>query len=274
MENKKIKINVIETGSVKVSAAIPDKSAKRWKYAYTGLFQGNKSRITVPVKCFLIEMNNKKILIDAGWSEECLTHPIRHLTFPLWFSSIPVITEKETLKNQLKEKNIKIEEIDYVLMTHLDVDHVSGLRDVKQAGKFYVSPEESDEKNINTIRYNKNFWKGINFDYYQWTSDKEAPFGKSMDFFGDGSIIIYYTPTHSTGLTLIKIVNGENFILITGDNAYNRKSWEEERLPGVIYNEENARHILKWIKEQSKNENCKAILTSHDGEEKNTIFNL
>ena len=38
MENKKIKINVIETGSVKVSAAIPDKSAKRWKYAYTGLF--------------------------------------------------------------------------------------------------------------------------------------------------------------------------------------------------------------------------------------------
>ena len=119
-----MKIQTITTGSTLVSTATPDRSTHRWKYAYTGLFQRRSKRIEVPVKCYYVRVNGHSVLIDTGWSKEVVEHGLQHLGFGLWFASEPVMKQGESAKEQLSGH-----QIDAILMTHLDCDHVSGLLD-------------------------------------------------------------------------------------------------------------------------------------------------
>lgn len=261
-----VKIDVIQTGSVLVSKAIPDRSSIPVPLAYTGIFQGKKQRIQLPVKTFLVEVEGRKILIDAGWHEDCVDKALAHLGFPLWFSSIPVMKKGEGLREQLEARQIDLKEIDALLMTHIDCDHASGLTALRDIENIYVAKEELEAENFKTVRYNKNFIQGVNFRLYAMTEDKEAPFGQSFDLFGDGSVMIYLTPTHAKGLVAIKVTQGEDFVIFTGDNAYTRASWEQGKLPGPMYNVENMKKVLVWLKAQSENPKCKGIYTSHDPE--------
>lgn len=85
-----------------------------------------------------------------------------------------------------------------------------------------------------------------------------------MDIFGDQSVIAYLTPTHSAGSVIFKVTENNKFALFIGDNGYNEDSWKKGILPGLLYNEENAKACLKWIKEQSEKENCIGIYCAHD----------
>ena len=259
-------IHVIQTGSTLVSSAVPDRSTQKSEIAYTGLFQSRKKRIKVPDKAFLVEVSGHRILIDTGWSAECASHPLRHLGFGLWFASEPVMTEEEAVDHQLAKMGMEPSDIDAILLTHLDCDHASGLIPLKAAKAIYAAAEELDEKNLKDVRYNKNFWKGIDFTAYPMLPDENAPFGKSCDLYGDGRVIVYYTPSHSAGSVAITVSDHGRFALFTGDNGYNRHSWEDIALPGPIYDKDNMRKALEWVQQMSRKENCAGIYAAHDPE--------
>ena len=259
-------IYILQTGSTRVSPAVPDRSCRKNSIAYTGLFQRRKEQITVPVKAFLVEVKDHRILIDTGWSEECADHPIRHLGFGLWFASEPVMKAEEAVNRQLAAMGLRPTDLDAVLLTHLDCDHASGLIPLKNAGRIYTTPEELDKKNIRGVRYNKNFWKGIDFSFYNMMPDRNAPFGQSCDLFDDGSVIVYLTPSHSAGSVAIEVNESGRFALFTGDNGYNRHSWEDLKLPGPIYDKQNMKKALEWVRSESRKENCTGIYAAHDPE--------
>lgn len=252
-----MEIKTIQTGYTLVSSAVPNRAARKGKLAYTRLFQTKKSRIKVPVKCYEVIVGKHRVLIDAGWSKEVVKHPIKHLGYGLYFASEPVMKLEEAAANQLKE-----EQIDCILMTHLDCDHVSGVIDFPDMEKR-CSKEEYDAACANRLRYG-NLLKGNKFQYLHFTADAEAPFGQSADVFGDGSIIAYLTPTHSAGSVIYKIVENEKYFLVVGDNGYMNQSWEEILIPGPLYNEENMRKCLMWLKDRSMEEECLGILCAHN----------
>ena len=252
-----MKIITIKTGSTLVSSAVPDRSTHRSPIAYTGLFQRRSKRISVPVKCFYVTTADHHILIDAGWSKEVVDHPIKHLGIGLWFASEPVMREDEAAVNQLKGFPI-----DVILMTHLDSDHVSGLKDFENI-PVYASAQEVNASQKERIRYG-NLVKGIDFNTFHFTEDSSAPFGKSCNVFGDGSVIAYLTPTHSSGSVIYKISEGDDFALVVGDNGYQVDSWEKGLLPGPLYNADNMKKCLTWINEQSRKQNCIGIFCAHD----------
>jgi glyoxylase-like metal-dependent hydrolase (beta-lactamase superfamily II) len=259
-------IYVFQTGSTIVSPAVPDRSSRESSFAYTGLFQNRKKRITVPVKCFLVEAAGHRILIDTGWSAECAVHPLRHLGFGLWFASEPLMRTEESAVQHLKQMNLQPSDIDAILLTHLDCDHVSGLIPLKEAAGIYVTKEELDGKNLKNVRYHPDFWKGIDFSFYEMKPDERAPFGKSCDLFDDGSVVVYFTPSHSAGSVAIEVNDGGRFALFTGDNGYNRHSWEELRLPGPVCDLENMTAALEWVQAESRRENCAGVYAAHDPE--------
>ena len=252
-----MKITTIKTGSTLVSSAVPDRSTHKSPIAYTGLFQSRSKRISVPVKCFYVSVADHHVLIDAGWSKEVVSHPIRHLGFGLWFASEPVMREEEAAVNQLADKPI-----DAILMTHLDSDHVSGLNDFCGI-PIYASKEEIDAAGKNRMRYGK-LTDGKEILAIRFADDASAPFGKSYDVFENGSIIAYLTPTHSAGSVIYKISDGNSFALIVGDNGYKAEAWEKGVLPGPMYNAENMKKCLGWINEQSRKENCIGVYCAHD----------
>lgn len=259
-------IHVIQTGYTLVSPAVPDRASRKSKIAYTGLFQSRQQRIKVPVKAFLVEVSGHRILIDTGWSSECATHPVKHLGFRLWFASEPVMRADEAVYHQLAAMGLKPSDIDAILMTHLDSDHASGLISLKDARSIYTTAQELNEKNLKDVRYNTNFWKGIDFSFYDMKPDADAPFGQSADLFGDGSVVAYFTPSHSAGSVAVIVSDNGRFTVFTGDNGYNRHSWEDIALPGPMYDAENMEKALMWVQALSRKENCAGIYAAHDPE--------
>ena len=252
-----MKIQAITTGYTLVSSATPNRSTHHWKYAYTGLFQRRSKRIKVPVKCYYVKVNGHSVLIDAGWSKEVVEHPMRHLGFGLWFASEPVMEQGESAKEQLSGQPI-----DAILMTHLDCDHVSGLHDF-DGMEVYTSRAEFDYSAKKRLRYGK-LVKGREYRFLDFKPDENAPFGQSCDLFGDGSIVGYLTPTHSAGSVIYRISGADGFVLIVGDNGYMKDSWRKGLLPGPLYDADNMRRCLSWLKEQEQQPDCLGIYCAHD----------
>lgn len=267
VEVEKIMAEIItlQTGYTLVSPATPNASAVPFPFAYTGLFQKRSNRIKVPVKAFLAKVNGRKILVDTGWSRECEKHPIKHLGFGMYFASEPVMTENEAVINRLREMDIKPSDLDAVIFTHLDGDHTSGIVDLTGAKHFYTTRREIEYASKNKIRY-KNFWKNIKLEALNMVDDQSAPFGKSCDLFGDGTVVIYLTIGHSAGSVAIKINDNGKFVVLAGDNGYCRASWEQLVLPGITYDKPSMLKSLSFIKLLSEKEECVAVLAAHDPE--------
>ena len=255
-------IRTIQTGWTLVSSGVPDRSSHRWKKAYTGLFQRRSKRIKVPVKCFYVKVNGHSVLIDAGWSRKVVENPMWHLGFGLWFASEPVMADGEEAVAQLQG-----EHIDAVLMTHLDCDHVSGLRDIGGV-PIYTSREEMAFAKKRKLRYGK-LANGYDYRYIDFEADSEAPFEQSADLFGDGSVTAYLTPTHSAGSVIYRMADASGLALLVGDNGYNEASWKQGRLPGPLFNADNMRHCLDWINRQSQREEFLGIFCAHDPQDRN-----
>ena len=141
-------IDVLQTGKMLVSSAVHNRDSKSGKFAYTGLFQSKKGRNDVPVKAFLIRINGKNVLVDTGWSEQCAINPRHHLGLALYFSSQPTVTLNDSVARQLDALGITPKQLDAVILTHLDCDHVSGLKDLKGAKHIYATKRNFHILNI------------------------------------------------------------------------------------------------------------------------------
>ena len=259
-------IYVLQTGSTLISSAVPDRSSHRWKNAYTDLFQKRSARLCVPVKAFLVQVNGRNVLIDTGWSAECANNAKKHLGFGLWFASEPVMKAEEAVPVQLAKLGLRPEDIDAVILTHLDCDHVSGLSGVKNAKHIYCSAEEWAHAQRHDVRYKPSFWKGVNIETFDMTDDETAPFGRSCDVFGDGSVKAVLTPGHSEGSEAVIVRGDTGYAAFVGDDSYNRASWEQQKLPGPLYNAENMKKTLRWVKSLSEDADCIGIYAAHDQE--------
>lgn len=260
-------IYVMQTGSTLVSSGVPDRSSHRWPYAYTGLFQRRSSRISVPVKAFLVETGGHRVLVDTGWSALCATHPIEHLGFGLWFASEPVMTAEEAIPVQLAKLRLTPSDLDAIVLTHLDCDHASGLVPLRDAKHVYCSEEEWRHAcKGGDVRYKPSFWRGVRMETLPMADDPSAPFGKSCDLFGDGSVRVVLTPGHSEGSVAVLVQGETGYAAFVGDDSYNRHSWEDLRLPGPLYDADAMRTTLRWVRSLSQDTACIGIYAAHDPE--------
>lgn len=258
------KVHVLRTGYTLVSPAVPDRSCRKSSFAYTGLSEKRNERIKVPVKCFLLEINGRKVLVDTGWGKACIAHPIFSIGFGLWFASEPVLSKEETLGSWFAQLHIRPCDLDAVVLTHMDVDHISGLMDVADAQHIYTTKDEWKHAQTCDVRYNRRLWKGLPIEFLSMSADAHAPFCKSCDLFGDGSIRVVFTPGHSAGSVAVVVYSGERFAVIAGDDGYNADSWDKLLLPGPMYNADDMLRSLQWVREMREAENCVGVFAAHD----------
>lgn len=269
-----IRIRVLTCGEVGVDPAVPDRGVSKNPLAYTGLFRSAKRRIWLPVKAFLIEHPRGAILVDAGWDSAVRSHPVRTLTFPMWFASKPRLPEGAAADEQLAALGLAPKDLAFVLMTHMDIDHDSGLRLVKDAGQILVSPEEWAALRSGQARYAQRPLLGIPIGRMPLRDDPAAPFGRSWDVWGDGSVVVLLTPGHTPGSVSVRVSGKTGFALIVGDTGYNRGSWENLRLPGPVCRREAMRESLAWVQRMRLDPRCLAVLAAHDPEETRKIIEI
>lgn len=271
-----ITIRIFHAGSVCVSPALPFGGENRNPLKMSPIMTKRSERLWLPVSSYLIEHPKGKVLVDCGWhrnmspqGEYDKAAQISSLgSRALYMVNQGKLEKGQAIDEQLGELGIRPAELDYVLLSHLDCDHVNGLELVKDAKHILVSKEEliGTEKKMrkNKIRYQSKWWDGCGLNGFEWNDD-EGPFGKAFDLFGDGSLKMIAIPGHSDGLCAVKVKNKEGkFVLLYSDGGYADRSWQEMILPGVYVDKEAQRKSLTWIREQSLDKNCLASIANHD----------
>lgn len=262
-----ILIHVLHCGQVQVDVATPFKQHSLNPLAFAGFFRGKQYQVVLPVSAYLIEHPKGLVLVDTGWHTRVRegAHSFIKRNGPvLYMASKPFLPDGQAINEQLSDLGYKTADIDYVLITHLDLDHVSGVQLVKDAQHIMVSREEWLSANKPGFRYNPTLWQYVNFEIFDFTTTGVGPEGRSFDVFGDGTMQFVSTPGHSKGLTSVLIQHSNKLVLICSDVAYAAKAWKEMILPGMTPDKSMALNSLQWVHQVGTNPSCVEVLPNHD----------
>jgi N-acyl homoserine lactone hydrolase len=160
--------------------------------------------------------------------------------------------------------------VERVIMTHLHVDHTSGLRLLPHAkvvcsrdewsaanrqgaaGKGYVASHLPDESRIEFVDFEE-------------AGEPHGPFSKTIDLLGDDSIRLISTPGHTAGhMSLLLRMPGGRRVLVVGDAVYTLRSMREEILPFLTTNDELYLRSLRELKTFSEQQPEATLVPSHD----------
>lgn len=260
-----IKIHILPCGSTIVDEALPFCNKSRNPLAFTGLFCGKKHKISVPVTAYLIEHPKGLVLVDTGWDTAIRENAREYEGFFNYFASPGFLPEGEGIVDQLAALGYKTSNLDYCLLTHMDIDHAGGIGHVRDARHIMCSEAEWTAANKRNPRYLKRLWKGMEIETLP---------NHDFDLFGDGTVVAFPLHGHSAGLTGVRVSSGTAYVILAGDGGYGRPSWEEQILPGVVWNRKEAKKSLEKLRRFGNDTNCKAILMTHDPEHTSGIIEL
>ena len=268
-----MKIHVLHCGYIQVSESVPYGNRINLKNTARQLTAPDRNRITLPACAYLIEHPKGLILVDAGWCRDISPRGVYdpeavRKVLPPHLAALfhPYLPEGMAIHEQLAAMGIRPEDLDYVLLTHLDPDHVAGLKHVSKA-KHIILPEDEYFWSCRTVYKTRQPWslwydQPIERIYY-----RGSPLGPNhwaIDLFGDESIQLVNVPGHTDGQAAIIVHSGGRFVLLAADTAYSSRNWQESITPGFGFAREWQLKSLKWIAEMAADPGCVAVLCSHD----------
>lgn len=270
-----ITIHILHCGQVHTSPYLPFDTDGAGMLKVAGIGVPREEWVWMPVSAYYIEHPRAKILVDTGWSRRISPEgtldkkaQIAELGRVLYSMNQGFLPAGDAVDEQLARLGVTPSELDYVVLTHLDCDHVCGVHQVAAARHILVSETEMASARkfsvTNRFRFQKRWWEGVPLELFPWTGT-EGPFHRSYDLLGDGSVQLINIPGHTDGLVAVKITGSDGrYVLIDSDGAYGSKSWEDMILPGIADNRKEQLESLRWIRRMSLDSNCVESLANHD----------
>ena len=268
-----MKIHVFHCGFIQVSETVPYGNSIDLKNTAKQLSAPEKERLQLPVCCYLLEHPKGLILVDTGWCREISPEGVydakavaRVLPPHLAAFFHPYLPAGHAIHEQLSERGIKPEDLAYVLLTHLDADHVADLKQVNRAGHILL-PEDEYFWSCRTVykaRQPRSLWLDQPIERQYYRGSPLGPMRWAIDLFGDESIQLVNLPGHTDGQAAILVQDGAGFVLLAADAAFSPRNWQERITPGFGFNRELQLKSLDWIRTMAEKPNCRAVLCSHD----------
>ena len=162
-----MKIHVLNCGYIRISENLIETGGMMSDLRHAVLTPDPK-RVELPVHAFLIEHRNGLFLIDTGLSRDISPAgeydkkaSEKVLTKHLAAVYHPYVPAGMAVHEQLASMGISPAELEAVIITNFDIDHVSGLKHVSDAGRIIV-PEDEAYWSVRTkyrIRQNRELWE-------------------------------------------------------------------------------------------------------------------
>jgi len=195
--------------------------------------------VTVSHSSFYIQHPKGNFLFDTGLGtniEEQFT------VFPFYLKLLMEYKLNETTKSQLQSNNVDINSIEDVFFSHLHWDHASGLKDFPNANIHSVKEELNNPKI--ELGYIPSQFDGesVKWKYLTFANTPYASYAKSIDWFGDGTVVFVPMKGHSEGSVglFLHTENGETYFL-TGDIV-----WRKEGFVNLKHKPRGARWIVDF----------------------------
>lgn len=258
-----MKVHIMHTGEVWIDNSLAFREKSIHPAPYTGWLRGKKHKVCVPVSCYLIEHSKGLVLVDTGWNEEIRINQKLHLgnlAYSMYKGELPKGT---SIKEQLFQKGIHPKDIEYVILSHMHSDHVSGLKHVTEAKNILVSDVEL-RATQKCLGYIPSMWSGVPIRGFSLETIPYGPYRKGYDLFDDHSLYLVHTPGHTDGMISVLVKGNKQWIVLASDAGYAKKSWENMILPGLTTNKVAAKKSLEWIKQMGRDKDCIQVIANHD----------
>ena len=225
-----------------------------------GMMSGRPSGIpvTIPVPFYLIEHPNGLALFDTGMKLD---------NWPAEFRQDGEQRPDQMIDKQLARIGYKPDDIKYVIMSHLHLDHAGGMPFFPNA-TFIVRKSElraawwPERFQVHYIF--EDFKDTRNFNYIE-LDDTEV-----FDVFLDGSVLCIDTKGHSQGhQSLVVNLPKSGRYVLTADAAAMAEILDEGVLPAITWNAEEAFKSLK--KMQHLKREGSIVLMAHDPDQWETL---
>ena len=204
------------------------------KQHYFTMNKGLGQSVDVPVPFMLIDHPKGKILFDTGNAFETIQNKKEH-----WGSSIlraydPVMTEDQWCVNAIKKVGVAPEDIKYVILSHLHLDHAGCVGHFPNA-KYVVQRDELHfayvpDPYMKLAYIRKDFDKEVEWLFLEgWNDDQ-------FDLYNDGAIRIFFTPGHTPGHQSVLInLPKSGPMFFAADACYTQDNLEKGTLPGLMW---------------------------------------
>ncbi|MEP6633934.1 MAG: N-acyl homoserine lactonase family protein [Luteimonas sp.] len=215
-------------------------------FSDTGEYAGKP--LALPAPCYLIRHGKEWMVWDTGLSDKLAAMPNGLVTMGGRF------TAKRTLAAQLTELGLKPDDVRYVGLSHLHLDHTGNI-DLFPKSIFLVSSLELAWARGNPTPFGVDTASIGPLAY----SDVHAT-ADDQDVFGDGTVKILKTPGHTPGhrSLLIKLANS-GVVLITGDLYHTRQNYEKGLVPHGNNRADTLASMNRFAKIQS-NTNARVVI--------------
>jgi N-acyl homoserine lactone hydrolase len=201
-------------------------------------------KVQLVFSCYLIKHGNDYMLFDTGHA-----------------MTAPNVAPKVSIVDQLAKINVTPDQIKFVGISHYHADHTG------QVGSFPKA----------TLLIGKGDWDILNnprpmqaanpapFAHWIKGDGKVEPLPLDMDVFGDGSVLMLYTPGHTPGhhSLLVKLPKAGAFF-ISGDLMHFRENYATDGVP--TFNTDRAQTLASLDRAKKIVASSKAtVIIQHDG---------
>jgi N-acyl homoserine lactone hydrolase len=230
--------------------------------------------VPIPIVAFLLEHPGAgPVLIDTGLHPSVAVKPVESFgrVSARAFRGL-TMDPKQALPDQLRERDVDPARVSAVLMTHLHVDHASGISEFPEP-TFVVSRSEwtAATKQGSLHGYVKRqFDHAFDYrllDFESAEANSFSGFARAFDVFGDGSVRAVYTPGHTLGHTSYVVRTRRGEVLVAGDAIYLRRSLDDDHLPHRVEDEHLFRRSLREIRQYLRETPGALVIPGHDWEE-------
>ena len=268
-----MKLHILRCGSISVSPSVPFGNALSLSHTARQLFTSAEKRVELPVWAFLIEHPRGPILVDTGWCREISPRGVydpkavlKILPAPLAAFYRPALPLGCAVDEQLAVLGLRPEDLEAVILTHLDPDHVAGLRHLRGA-KRVILPEDEYFWACRAVYKHRqpwSLWMDTPMERPYYRGSPLGPNHWAIDLFGDESLLLVNVPGHTDGQAAVLLRSGKRFLILAADAAYSPRGWREDLTPGFGFDQQAQRKALSWLREMEADPGCVGILCSHD----------
>lgn len=125
-----------------------------------------------------------------------------------------------------------------VFLTHLHLDHITGMADVPEGTAVFTGPGEAKATGFMNLFVRGSTDQALEgkpaLSEWQFKPDLTGAFDGVLDVFGDGSVWALWVPGHTPGSTAYLVRTAQGPVLLTGDASHTRWGWVHHVEPGTF----------------------------------------
>jgi N-acyl homoserine lactone hydrolase len=267
-----VKIHAISTGSVSVKSKFRDRTRSGLLAQLDFIFD-RKFTEWMPIWVWVIEHPEGIFVIDTGENAN-VSDPGYFKSsgwFANWFNRTMFkfdVKREEEIDVQLLKLNIRPKEVKAVLITHLHLDHIDGIRHFPST-KILVHQDEWDSPYGDLPKLYPDWFKPELIAL----TDKYKEFDKAYYVTRAKDFIALHTPGHTNEHISFLLKTDQGDIMFAGDICYNQGQLLSDHFSGVEVSSEKSKDTYQKMMTLAKRGRL-LFLPSHDSKSAERLMQL